>query len=69
MVSGNKTVYHLARQVSSLPLSGPEPALGISGKVMGVIRGWTRSIGSLFNYKGRLRAFFKDSLQKSWGIT
>jgi hypothetical protein len=39
-VVGNEIADHLARQGSSLALTGPEPALGISAKVArGVIRG------------------------------
>jgi len=35
------TANHLARQGSSFPFVGPEPALGISAKVAReVIRGW-----------------------------
>jgi hypothetical protein len=61
-IDGNKTADQLARQGSSHPLTGPEPALGISSKVVtGVIWDWTsrklRSIGSPFVDKGRLQAF------------
>jgi hypothetical protein len=39
---GNKMADQLARQGSSCPLTGPEPALGISAKVAReVIRNWT----------------------------
>jgi hypothetical protein len=38
---GNEIADQLARQGSSHPFTGPEPALGISAKVaMGVIRDW-----------------------------
>jgi hypothetical protein len=40
-IDGNEMDDQLARQGSSHPLIGPEPALGISAKVaMGVIRDW-----------------------------
>lgn len=32
-IDGNEVADHLARQGSSHPLIGPEPALGISAKV------------------------------------
>lgn len=39
---GNKMADQLVRQGSSCPLTGPEPALGISAKVAReVIRNWT----------------------------
>jgi ribonuclease HI len=41
-IDGNEIADQLARQGSSHPLTGPEPALGISAKVArGVIRDWT----------------------------
>jgi hypothetical protein len=41
-IDGNEVADQLARQGSSHPLIGPEPALGISAKVArGVIRDWT----------------------------
>jgi hypothetical protein len=41
-IDGNEIADQLARQGSSQPLIGPEPALGISAKVArGVIRDWT----------------------------
>jgi hypothetical protein len=40
-IDGNEIADQLARQGSSHPLTGPEPALGISAKVAkGVIRDW-----------------------------
>jgi hypothetical protein len=37
----NEIIDQLARQCSSLTLTGPEPALGVSAKVAtGVIRAW-----------------------------
>jgi len=40
-IDGNDITDHLGRQDSSHPLIGPEPALGITGKVARVvIRGW-----------------------------
>jgi hypothetical protein len=41
-IDGNEIADQLARQGSSYPLIGPEPALGISAKVARrVIRDWT----------------------------
>jgi ribonuclease HI len=41
-IDGNEIADQLARQGSSYPLTGPEPALGISTKVAReVIRDWT----------------------------
>ena len=41
-IDGNEIADQLARQGSSHPLIGPEPAFGVSAKVaMGVVRGWT----------------------------
>jgi len=41
-IDGNEIADQLARESSSHPLIGPEPALGISPKVArGVIRDWT----------------------------
>jgi len=38
-IDGSETVDHLARQVSAIPLTGPESSLGISAKVIrGLIR-------------------------------
>ena len=58
----------MARQGSSCPLIGPEPALGICAKVArgegaGRIRNM-RSTEGPFVEKGKLRAFFKDPLLK-----
>jgi len=40
-IDGNETADQFARKGSSYPLIGPEPALGISAKVVkGVIRDW-----------------------------
>jgi hypothetical protein len=40
-IDGNEIADQLARQGSSHPFMGPEPALGISAKVArGVIREW-----------------------------
>jgi hypothetical protein len=63
-IDGNQIADQLARQGSSHPLIGPEPALGISAKVARrVIRDWmsrnTRNTGSPYVDKGRLRAFLK----------
>jgi hypothetical protein len=68
-IDGNEISDQLARQGSSHPLIGPEPALGISAKVAGGLSetgrvGNTRSIGSPYMDKGRLRAFLKNSLQE-----
>ena len=54
----------MARQGSSRPLIGPEPALGISANVArgegaGRIRNM-RSTDGPFVEKGKLRAFFRD---------
>jgi hypothetical protein len=41
-MDGNEIAEQLARQGSSHPLIGPQPALGISANVArGVIRAWT----------------------------
>jgi hypothetical protein len=41
-IDGNEMADQLARQGSSSPFIGPEPALGISAKIARkVIRGWT----------------------------
>jgi hypothetical protein len=41
-IDGNDNADQLARQGSSSPFIGPEPALGISAKTAReVIRGWT----------------------------
>jgi len=41
-IDGNEMVDQLARQGYSCPLTGPEPALGISAKdAREVIRNWT----------------------------
>jgi hypothetical protein len=58
----------MARQGSSCPLIGPEPALGVPSKVAGGeeagrIRNM-RSTDGPFVEKGKLRAFFKDPLLK-----
>jgi hypothetical protein len=43
-IDGNEMADQLARQGSSRPFIGPEPALGISAKIAReVIRGWTNS--------------------------
>ena len=42
-IDGNEMADQLARQGSSRPFIGPEPALGISAKIAReVIRGWTK---------------------------
>ena len=72
-INGNEIADQLARQGSSLPLTGPKPALGLSAKVArGVIRGWMSrkhdsSIDSPLVDKGRLMPFLKDSLLKELG--
>jgi len=71
-IDGNKTADQLAGQDSSQYLTGSEPALGVSSKVVtGMIRDWTgrksRSIGSPFVDKGRLQAFLTDPLLKELG--
>jgi len=33
-IDGTETADQLARQFSTIPLTGPEPSLGISGKVV-----------------------------------
>jgi hypothetical protein len=44
----------------TISLTGPDSAVGISAKIArGVIRDWTRSIGSPFVDRGRLRASYK----------
>ena len=41
-IGGNETAGQLAMKCSSHPLTGPEPALGISAMIArGVIRSWT----------------------------
>jgi hypothetical protein len=41
-IHGNEMADQLARQGSSRPFIGPEPALGISAKIAReVIKGWT----------------------------
>ena len=41
-ISGNEEAYKLARQVSDMPLVGPEPALGIPKcLVREAIQNWT----------------------------
>jgi hypothetical protein len=38
-IDGNETADQLARQISAIPLTGPEPSLGISAKIFrGLIR-------------------------------
>jgi hypothetical protein len=38
-IDGNETADQLARQISAIPLTGPEPSLGVSAKVVrGLIR-------------------------------
>jgi ribonuclease HI len=69
-IDGNEVADQLARQGSSHPFIGPDPALGISAKVArGVIRagrvGNTRSIGSSYVDKDRLRTFLKKKLGNS----
>jgi hypothetical protein len=69
---GNGITDHLARQGPSRPLTGCEPALGISAEVAGGLSGVgqvgkTRSTGSQFMDKGRLKAFLKDPLLKKLG--
>jgi hypothetical protein len=71
-IDGNEIAYQSARQGSTLPLIGPEPALGRSAEVAkGVIRGWTsrkhKEYWQSLCGKGRLRAFLKDCLLKDLG--
>jgi len=70
-IDGNKTADRLARQGSSHPLPGPEPVLGISSVVTGIIRDWTsrkwRSTDSPLMDRGRLRAFLTEPLLKELG--
>jgi hypothetical protein len=71
-IDGNETADQLARQGSSHPFIGPEPALGISAKVArGMFRDWTsrkheehwQSIRGQKQAKG----FLKRTLcKKSW---
>jgi len=69
-IDGNETADQLSRQGSSLPLTGPKPALGLSAKVAReVTRGWVSrkhesSIDSPLVDKGRLMPFLKDPLLK-----
>jgi ribonuclease HI len=71
-INGNERANQLARQGSSHPLIGPEPALGISAKVArGVTRDWTsrkheeqwQSIRGQRQAKGFLK---KTLCKKSW---
>jgi hypothetical protein len=74
-IDGNKTADHLARQSSPFPLTGPEPALGISEKIVrGVIRGFTSGKHKEYwhSIHGQRQAtgFLKRPCAiKSWGIT
>jgi hypothetical protein len=71
-IDGNEVADQLARQGSSHPFIGPEPALDISAKVArGVIRDWTsrkheehwQSICGQKQAKGFLK---KPLCKKSW---
>jgi hypothetical protein len=69
---GNETADQLARQGSSHLLTGSEPALGTSSKVvMGAIRDWTgrkvRSIGSPYVDRSRLMGSLKRPSAKRAG--
>jgi len=67
-IDGNETADQLSRKGSSHPLTVPNPALGISGKVArGVVRDWKKRIGCLYTDKGRLRAFLKTLCKKKMG--
>lgn len=64
-IDGNEIANQLARQGFSHPLTGSEPALGISANISrGKTRGWTNwkheEHGSSYVDKGRLRAFLKS---------
>ena len=59
-IDGNEMAGQLARQGSSYPLTGPDPALGRLPGV-GRVRNM-RSIGSPFMDKSKLRSFLKHPL-------
>jgi hypothetical protein len=66
-IDGNEIADHLAREGSSHPLIGPEPALGIPPKVArGVIRDWTsrkhEECCQSICGKGSPRVFLKNHL-------
>jgi hypothetical protein len=69
-IDNNEIAHHLATQGSPVPLVRPQPALGISARVLG---GWvtqvenTRRIGSQVMARGRLNVFLKDPLLKGLG--
>jgi hypothetical protein len=68
-IHGNEMADQLASQGFLCPLTGPEPALGISAKVAReVIRGWTNKKHeeywqSIYG-QSKLRAFLKDPVLK-----
>jgi hypothetical protein len=71
-IDGNEIADHLGRQGSSIPLTEPETALGISIMVArGVTRSWmsrkTKGNCSPFIDEGRLSVFLKDRLLKKLG--
>jgi hypothetical protein len=63
-IDGNEIADHFARQGSSHPLMGLEPALGITAKVArGVTRGWKSRKHEEYKHSvdsGRIRAFLKE---------
>jgi hypothetical protein len=66
-IDGNKTADQLSGKGSSHPLTVPNSALGISGKVArGVVRDQKKRTGSLYTNKGRLRALLKTLCKKKW---
>jgi hypothetical protein len=71
-IAGNEIADQLARQGSSHPLTGPEPALAYLERLpeecsgSGQLRN-TRSIGSPFADKGKLQTFLEDCELKEVG--
>jgi hypothetical protein len=67
-IDGNKMTDQLAREGSSRPFIGPEPALGISAKIAReLIMEWTNRKHAEYwksIHGQRLRAFSKDPLLK-----
>jgi hypothetical protein len=64
-IDGNEIADQLARQGSSRPFIGPDPALGISAKIAReVIRGWTnrKHTGYWQSIRRQRQAFSKDPL-------
>jgi hypothetical protein len=71
-IDGNELAGLLARQGSSLPLTGSEPAFGISSKVsMGILRDWACSKleehWQSTNGQQQAKGFLKGPLQTKLG--